>query len=322
MTRKYWVFSLAVITAICISVFFFIPEKKVEQIKIGVLPHIIPTLPHWIAVKEKFYEDEGLDIKIYPQRSSSVLIQSMINGDIDYIPGVATVDVINAFADSKMPLKAKIISHARIMKNTPFTGLIVTKNSAIATLKDIEGKKIAVFPGNTAKAALKVFLKNKGIDLANISMIPVLPPEHLGVLQSGDVDVSFAYEPLRTLLLQKYSAAEIYSAIYANLNEPAAIGVTIISNKLIQQNKSALNKLISVWNRSIDFISSNENRAREILKDKLKLDPSIAKNAAWVNATKTNEIDFKVLENEVISYQKMGIINATFTLDHGMVFVQ
>ncbi len=322
MNRRLTVLLLSVIAAISVTIFFYIPKKEVEQIKVGILPHIIPTLPHWVAVAEGFYEDEGLEIKEYPQRSSSVLIQSMVNGDIDYIPGVATVDVINGFADLKRPLKARILSHARIFKTSPFTGLLVAKNSSIATLKDIEGKKIAVFPGNTAKSALKVFLEDKGIDLTGISMIPVLPPEHLGVLQSGDVDVSFAYEPLRTLLTQKFGAVEIYSAIYANLNEPAAIGVTVVSNNLIKNNNSALKKLIVVWNKSIDFIRNNKERAREILGEKLKLEPQIANKAAWVNATKTGELDFETLNNEILSYQKMGIIDSGFVLDRRMVFIQ
>ncbi len=322
MKRKNIFWVLVAIAIICIFMFFWVPQKKMEQIRIGVLPNIIPTLPHWIAVEEKFYEDEGLEIKTYPQRSSSVLVQSMVDGDIDYIPGVATVDVINAFADSNSPLKAKIISHARIMKNSPFTGLLVTKNSSIATLKDLKGKKIAVFPGNTAKAALKVFLKEKGVDLTQVSMIPVVPPEHLGVLQSGDVDVSFAYEPLRTLLIKKFGAVEIYSAIYANLNEPAAIGVTIVSDNLIKNNKGVLKKLVAVWNRSINFISKHKQRAREILAEKLKIDRSIANDASWVNATKTNEIKFEELNNEILSYQKMGIIDSRFVLKKSMVFEQ
>lgn len=319
MSTKIISVCLTIICGLLLIVLIAVPQKQTSTVKIGMLPTITATLPHWIAMEKGFYKEEGLSVEIYPNSSSASLVQAMINKEIDYVPGVATVDVMNAFASQSNQLKATIISHTQITKDEPFTALLVTKNSKIATLKDVEGKKIAVFPGNTAGAALKVFLNLKGVDIANISIIPVPPPEHITVLQSGDVDVSFAYEPLRSQLLEKYGAGEIYSGVYESLNAPAAIGVTIVSNEFIRNNNDAFRKLTSAWNKAIDFIANNNVEAREILGKNMKLEQAVANRASWIKATRSTNIDFSVLKKEVEQYQAMGIINRNFELQQEMV---
>lgn len=317
--KKYIFIGLAIVAVLLTVVYYYIPDNKEENVKIGVLSPIIPTLPHWVAMEKGFYVEENLNVFEYPNNSSKVLVEFLQNNDLDFLTGVSTTDVINAFADKSNPLKAKIISHATIKSQEPFEGLLVPRGSTIVNLKHLENKTIAVYPGGTAEATLKVFLSNKGIDISTIKFKEVPPPLHLDVLRSGDVDCSFTYEPMRTFCLEGEKTREIYSSIYASFYDPVAIGVTVISDKLIVEKPELKIKLLKVWDKSIDFINNNPSEARSILMKYLKLDDFTAKNSSWVYLTKSNEINEEILKNTIETYKKIGVIHQSFEFDNSII---
>ena len=313
---------LGLVSATLLAIVFFIvsPNNKIEKIKVGLLPHIIPTLPHWIAVEKGFYKEENLEILEYSQRNSSLLVSSMQTGGLDFIAGVATDRVLIAMNAPENPLRAIITSHARITKNNPLSSLIVPINSTIDGLKDLGNKRIATFPGETASTALKYLLKNNNIDIDTIDFKKIPPPLHLKLLASGQIDCSFAYEPLRTDLINLGNYREIFPAVYAYINDPSATGVTLMSEELYREKPELAKKLIRVWDKSLDFIEKHENDAREILRKKLKLKRETAQKSFWIGATKSNENDISIILNTIESYKKMGILSEKFEFNREFLY--
>ena len=320
MKKKILITGLLLLAVGLLIYLYRMPENKIETVRIGILSPIIPSLPHWIAMDKGYYEEVGLKVKENPQKSSKTLVDFLKNNDLDFLTGVSTTDVINAFVDKNQPLRAKIISHAQIREDKPFEGLLVPRGSLISNVKQLEGKKIAVYPGITAEATLKKFLVKHDIDISDIKFIKLPPPIHLKALRTGEVDCSFTYEPMRTYMLEGEKAREIYSSIYASFYNPSAIGVTVISKELINNKPNVAKKLISVWNKSIIFIDEHPKEAREILKKHLELDDYTAQNSSWVYLTKTNEIDKKILENTIKVYQEIGLISKDFEFNNSILY--
>ncbi len=299
--RKYLVI-LGLVALVGVVVNFAITKKQKTAVRIVVLSNVIPTLPHWVALEMGFYEQEGIEPKEYPFTSSCEPVSAMANGDADFLPGVSMSDIMAGV--DKARLKPLLISHCRVVMTPPFESLIVPSGSPIANVRDLEGKTIAVFPGQTSAAALKTFLTEKGVDITKIQFRKLPPPQHLQALQSGDVACSHAYEPYRSLCLEGGKTRELYGSVYASFNEPAAIGGTVISYKLWAENRPLAEKLIRVWDRSIRFIRQHPKEAREILSKRLNIPDTVAQKATWVDATLSSELDEKVVKATIESYKK------------------
>ncbi len=318
--KKIIFISLTAIAILLTVYYYYIPDNKEVNVRIGVLPTIVSTLPHWVAMEKGYYKDANIKVSEYPNNSSKMLVELLQNNDLDFLTGVSTTDVINSYADINNPLKAKIISHAQIKSQEPFEGLLVPRGSTIVNLKNLENKTIAVYPGGTAEATLRIFLSKKGIDISKMKFREVPPPLHLDVLRSGDVDCSFTYEPMRTFCLEDEKTREIYSSIYTSFSDPVAIGVTVLSNKIIEDKSDTKNKIVSIWDKSIDFINSNPVEARKILMKYLKLDEYTSQHSSWTYLTKSTEMNEKTIENTVNAYKEIKVINPLYIFDKSVLY--
>lgn len=313
MSKRKWFFILGAVALTAALINFLVPKKDKTPVRVVVLSNIIPTLPHWVAVENGYYEKEEIEPKEYSFTSSSEPISAMANGDADFLPGVSMYDVMKGI--EKLRLRPILISHSRVSITPPFECLLVPNGSLIGNVKDLEGKTIAVFPGHTSTAVLKYFLKQKGVDITSIQFRPLPPPQHLQALQSGDVACAHTYEPFRSLCLEGGKMRELYGSVYASFNDPAAIGGTVISYKLWVENRPLAEKLIRVWDRSIQFIRDNPKEARDIMKKRLNLSDAVAQKATWVETTLSTELEKKTVEAIIATYKRMELLDESFEFD-------
>ena len=93
------------------------------------------------------------------------------------------------------------------------------------------------------------------------------------------------------------------------LNNPSAIGVSVISSDFLKNNPGGAKKMVSIWNKSIDFIRKNPKEARKILASRLKLKNNVAEKAVWVDATRTDEISITDVKSTIETMKKAGVID-------------
>ncbi len=323
MTKKSVVVALVVLVISLATIYFKIgPPPMKSTVRVITPPSIIASLPIWVAQKEDMFTSRNLDIEFISLSNSRLMVEAMLAGNADVLPAVSLADLATTGGMGNLALmKVKIYSHSRMKKIPPFESLLIPTGSPLTTLKDLEGKKIAVYPGSTAELAVKYFLKINNVDHQKIKFVKLLPPEHEPILLKGDVDAMFVYEPYRTVSLHNNKARELSGSIYASINEPSAIGTSAISRNFLNKNPEAAKKFLEAWNEAILFINNNPEDARQILADKLKLPKPVASSATWVDATTTDETDYDILRNTVESCKLAGIIPDWFILERDMVLI-
>lgn len=276
-------------------------------------PAIIPSLPHWVAEEKNIYADYRLRVETLNITGSDLMVQALISNDADVLPAVSLVDVANV--SSRAPIKPHIFSHSRMHEQPPFEALIVMPRSPVATLRDLAGKRIAVYPGATAKAAVDLFLRKNGVATSEIQYQPLSPPEHLRALQRGDVEASHIYEPLRTANLLGGTTRMLSGSVYAYLTPESAIGVSAMSSKFYREHREAAEAYLQSWDRAIEFIRTHNAEAREILRRRLNLTPEVATRATWVDATKTTEVSIESVKATVEALKESRVIAPDVEID-------
>lgn len=305
-------------TGVLVVVLFILYSKveppTIADINVVTPPSIIASLPHWVAEEEGFYEEEGLVVHAIGVNGSPMMMQALVDQDADVLPAVSLVDVI-ANQNKKALDRPVVFSHSRFKRLTPFDSIVVPTGGDLQKLVSLEGRRVAVYPGSTAEAALKVYLQRNGVDADKVDCVALPPTEHLPALERGDVDAAYVYEPLRTQALEGKMCRELSKSVYGALNEPSAMGVACMSARILEKQPRKAKKYLAAWDRAIDFIRANPVAARQIMARRLGLAETIASNATWVDATKVDELDLSAIKATEETIKAMGLLRGSDVLD-------
>src|SRR5262249_60653524 len=137
----------------------------------------VPTgeyVPHYTALEKGWYRDEGLDVKIVRGQGSADSVKRIGAGQGEV--GIADISaLIAARANTDVKVKAIALWYRR-----PPHGIFVRSDSPIKTPKDLEGKKLAISPGNSHQILWPVFEKLSGLKPNSVTWVTMdaasMPP--------------------------------------------------------------------------------------------------------------------------------------------------
>jgi ABC-type nitrate/sulfonate/bicarbonate transport system substrate-binding protein len=281
--------TILALGVVAVLALVLIEKKKDREVRV-LFPKIVASLPHFVAEKQGIYKKHHIITKANPVGSSPDMIDAVKADKCDFLPAVSLVDAVNSSLDPDAPLLV-IFSHSRMKKDVPFECLLVTPGSTLASLKDLEGHTVGVFPGGTSEASIKWYLKGLGIAVDKIKFQAVPPKEQIDMLLAGKVDAVHAYEPQRTLGVLQYKCRQLSPSIYAAIREPASIGCTAISSRLLKEHPGVARDLIDAWDEAVEYIRTHDREAREILANELSYSREVAQACTWVDVTKSTELD-------------------------------
>jgi NitT/TauT family transport system substrate-binding protein len=137
----------------------------------------VPTgeyIPHYTALEKGWYRDEGLDVKILRGQGSGDTVKRIAAGQGE--AGIADISaLIAARANTDVRVKAIALWYRR-----PPHGIFVRTDSPIKTPRDLEGKKLAISPGNSHQILWPVFEKLSGLKPSSVTWVTMdaasMPP--------------------------------------------------------------------------------------------------------------------------------------------------
>src|SRR5688500_7564048 len=179
-------YSLAALSAAALVaiVFLAIGRTSTEptRARVGYL-NITASLPLFIAEEKGYFADEGVTVIASPLQTSNQLVDGIIAGNLDAFVEASAVPGLAVHLQS--PGKLKIFAASAITKEAPFDAILVPSASKLSSLRDLEGRKIGVFPGTTASHLLKKYLADQSVVVDGITFVPTPPQNHLTALAAG-----------------------------------------------------------------------------------------------------------------------------------------
>ena len=137
----------------------------------------VPTgeyVPHYTALEKGWYKEEGLDVKIVRGQGSADTVKRIAAGQGE--AGIADIStVIAGRANSDVKVKAIALWYRR-----PPHGIFVRADSPIKSPKELEGKKLAISPGNSHQILWPLFEKLSGLKPGSVTWVTMdaasMPP--------------------------------------------------------------------------------------------------------------------------------------------------
>jgi len=288
---KLKIFSISAIILIALVIGFQISGNLVSKektIKIGYLQSLV-SLPIFVADENKYLEKEGIKYELVKISSSEQVLESLLTNNIDLVFETSFVPILHA--ESKSPGNVKIFSVTDLTKDKPFDSLLVKGDSAIKELKDLESKKIGVFPGTTSTNMLRHFLNFKNIDTKTIQFVQIPPSGQLEALSKGSVDALLSFEPNNAIAIKKLSAKRMFGSVFAEQINHNPQGVAVFSTRFVKENPELSKKVVSVFDKSVEFIRTREAETRQIISKRLKIESDVVNSMTLFYMVKNNEVD-------------------------------
>ena len=218
-------------------------------------------------------------------------LESLLAGELDigYIgPGPAS----NGYAVSEGDLQ--IISGA----SNAGAVLITGKNTDIKSIKDLEGKKIAIPQyGNTQDICLRGLLKdNKLKDSARggtVNVVQAPNPDIKMLLEEGNIDAAFVPEPWGARL-----ESEIGAKVLLDYNETWRDGdyssaVIIARKEYIEEHPELMKNFLKAHIETTEYINENKEQSKIIINKQLE---------ALIQKPLPEDVLDKALDRLVVTY--------------------
>ena len=174
---------LAVLAA-ALAVVFASPARAQDKVlRVGTL-----KLIHGISAY--FYEKfvpPGYTVEVIPFESPTDGKNAVLTGTVDTcIHGIAAF-ILGAAAGEPVVIVANA--------NNRGMAIMAGVNTDIKSMKDLKGKKVAIWPGSTQEAVILERLRMEGMTIKDIQPIRLQFSDMAGALARGDVDAYVGAEP-------------------------------------------------------------------------------------------------------------------------------
>ena len=274
------------------------PVAATAQVKlsVGLLP-FSEALGAVIADKEGFFKAEGIEIEITKFQAGAAAVPVMQSGRID----IAFSNTVSTLQAIEQGLDAVVLAPAAVVRSSPpdTTTAIIVRKDSLKSLKELEGKRMAVNVINsTAWLHAVAALGMHGVDYTKVRFTEVPFPQMNDPLLNSQVDAIGQVEPFRSALMAT-GKAEIVSWPYVEAAPNTDITQYLALTSWVEKNHDIAVKFARAVIKGAQFASSNEAATRDIniaytglnpaLKDKVLL-PRLGTAVNVAGMTRTMEL--------------------------------
>lgn len=163
--------------------------------------------PLHIAIKQGFFKDEGLDVKLTDATGGGAgLITGLVSGNTD----VVYSNYVSLIQGAAKGLPLRVI---RENDRPGVQALYVKSDSSISKPSDFAGKTIAINGfGNIMELTTRTVLGSHGVSQDQLKFIELAPPQMEAALELGQVDAAWLVEPFVTITTSKGGVKPVVSA--------------------------------------------------------------------------------------------------------------
>ena len=235
----------------------FAPSARADDkvLKVGTL-----KLIHGISAY--FYErfvPTGYKVEVIPFESPTDGKNAVLTGTVDTcIHGIAAF-LLGAAAGEPVVIVANA--------NNGGMAVMAGVNTDIKTIKDLKGKKVAIWPGSTQEAVILERLKMEGMSIKDIQPIRLQFSDHAAALARGDIDAYVGAEPAAGISLANGTGRLVeypYSTPIGPLNM-----ILSASEKAVKENPERIKLVVDMHRKAIDYAMANPPQIVDMAMQKL-----------------------------------------------------
>jgi NitT/TauT family transport system substrate-binding protein len=206
-------------------------------------------VPFYYGKEKGFYKAEGIDLTINEGRGSANTVQVIAAGSDTF--GLADSSSVVATAAKG----AEVKSVMSLLNSTGFS-VVSLASAGIKTPKDLEGKKLAVSPGDPLGQLFRALAASNRLDMSKISFVQVDPAAKVVAVLEKRVDALLGGADDQFFLI-KYKGETPAALRYAD-HGANIVGMTILTRESTIKDKADLvRRFVRATVRSWEEVKKN-----------------------------------------------------------------
>ena len=230
------------------------PETSNENLslKIGVMP-AVDSAPIFLADKKGYFQELGLDVDVQVYTNAMNRQSALQSGELDG----AMTDVIALVNNVENGFDIKVTT------NTDGVFPFLIK-------KDFEEKKD--IKAGMMEVSVTNYLSDRSLgDKYNVEKVYIDEiPARLELISKGTLDMAVIPEPMAS----QGELNGLTKKLIEN-NDEFSPDIMVFMGKAIKNNEKAIKLFHEAYNKAVEEITRNDSEAREVLIEKLNLNPEI-----------------------------------------------
>jgi NitT/TauT family transport system substrate-binding protein len=222
----------------------------------------VGTLKLIHGISAYFYEKfapTGYKVEVIPFESPTDGKNAVLTGTVDTcIHGIAAF-ILGAAADEPVYIVANANNRGMAIMAGPNTG--------IKSVKDLRGKKVAIWPGSTQEAVIFERLRMEGMSIKDIQPIRLSFSDMAAALARGDVDAYVGAEPAAGITLANGTGVLVeypYSTSIGPLNM-----ILSASQKQVKENPKRIKLVVDMHKKAVDYAMAHPSEIVDMAVAKL-----------------------------------------------------
>ena len=211
----------------------------------------VGTLKLIHGISAYFYEKfvpPGYTVEVIPFESPTDGKNAVLTGTVDTcIHGIAAF-ILGAAAGEPVVIVASA--------NNGGMAIMAGANTDIKTVKDLKGKKVAIWPGSTQEAIILERLRMEGMSIKDIQPIRLQFSDMAGALARGDVDAYVGAEPAAGISLANGTGKLVeypYSTPIGPLNM-----IVSASQKAVKERPERIKLIVDMHRKAVEYAMANQ----------------------------------------------------------------
>lgn len=257
---------MRIISGICVCLvllFSSCSEPVNQKIRIGYLG-VTSNLPLFVALEQKLFEKNGIQVELKKFESSNLLGQALVNGEIDMDAGTSSF-VGLALAQSSAD-KMKIFLSIIASEKNYMSSLLVSPNAGIDSVQQLKDKTIGCFPGAAIKTFTTLYLQKNNAWGEKSRLVELPPPLQLQALESKSADAVMCVEPIGTIARVTGKAKVLrHGAIEKDIFPDWVGGYYSFNSEYELKNAETATKVYDIFKESLQYIKGHMQDAKKTL---------------------------------------------------------
>jgi NitT/TauT family transport system substrate-binding protein len=212
-----------------------------------------------IAPKQGIFAKNGLsDVKTVNFKSDKDINSALAGGQIDG----ASVGISQAltFAASGIPVKVVLLEDVSETADAIL-------GRGVSSIADLRGKQVAVEEGTVGDMMLRYALKQNGMTIDDVHVVPLTAADAGTAIIAGKVDAAVTYEPYVSEAQAK--DPEIKPIYTAGEREGLISDMLILRDDFIKNNPGQVEALVKSWGDAMDYYNANTSASQQLISQGL-----------------------------------------------------
>lgn len=248
------------------------PGDKNTTVRVGVLP-LAAVAPIYIGTQKGFFAAENLTVKPQTAQGGAAIVPGVVSGDLEF----GYSNNVSLLLAASRGLSLQIVAEgnqAAANRGAVTDGLVVTKESHVREMDDLEGSTIGVNTlQNIGEVVIRKALEEQGVDTSTIDFVEVPFSDMVAAVEAGRVDAGWVVEPF----LQQATEAGMRTLVHPFFAtaKRLSIGTYFTADHYARQHPKILKRFKRALNRSLKYTQQHPGKLRQVVSDYTKIPDAV-----------------------------------------------